>query len=83
MRLSGEGGEGTLSLSAFIFKKLGSGDRTGAPNFPPNDLATSSFKFSQIEFTPMRKSWERRLPRDQEEAANLFEMAVPGNQDLL
>jgi hypothetical protein len=34
----GEGGEGTLSLSAFIFKQLGSGDWVGAPIFPPHSL---------------------------------------------
>jgi hypothetical protein len=36
--LSGERGEGTLSLSAFIFNKLGSAVWDGAPNFPPHDL---------------------------------------------
>jgi len=35
---SGEGGEGTLTLSAFVFKMLGSGDEVRAPNFPPHDL---------------------------------------------
>jgi hypothetical protein len=37
-RTCGEGGEGTLSLSALIFNALGSGDGVGAPNFPPHDL---------------------------------------------
>ena len=38
LNFCGERGEGTLQLSAFIFNKLGSGDRVGAPNFPPHDL---------------------------------------------
>jgi hypothetical protein len=37
---SGERGEGTLSLSAFIFKVLDSAGWDGAPNFPPHDLMT-------------------------------------------
>jgi hypothetical protein len=36
--LCGEAGEGTLWLSAFIFNALDSGDRLGAPNFPPHGL---------------------------------------------
>jgi hypothetical protein len=38
MRLSGEGGERTWALSAFIFNVLDSTDRLGAPNFPPHGL---------------------------------------------
>jgi hypothetical protein len=41
---SGEGGEGTLSFSAFIFKKFDSGDGIRAPNFPPHHLVTIDVK---------------------------------------
>jgi hypothetical protein len=44
--LSGEGGEGTLSLSVFIIKVLGSAVWVGAPNFPPHDLAMFAIKFT-------------------------------------
>ncbi len=41
---SGERGEKTLWLSAFIFNVLGSGIWVGAPNFPPHDLVTIDLK---------------------------------------
>ena len=45
MKLSGEGGERTWALSAFIFNVLGSSDGAGAPNFPPHDLG----EFGQLK----------------------------------
>jgi hypothetical protein len=47
----GEGGEGTLWLSAFIFNALGSGDRIEAPNFPPHDLVIFAIKCNKIKIT--------------------------------
>jgi hypothetical protein len=37
---TGERGEGTLAVSAFIFNVLGSAVWDGAPNFPPHGLVT-------------------------------------------
>lgn len=36
------------SLSAFIFKMLGSGDGVGAPNFPPHDLVAIGDKYDEF-----------------------------------
>jgi hypothetical protein len=47
--LSGERGEGTLSLSAFIFKVLGSAGWDSAPNFPPHDLAMIVSKCIEVQ----------------------------------
>jgi len=43
----GEGGEGTLSLSAVIFNVLDSVSWDGAPNFPPHSLATFDIKSNE------------------------------------
>jgi hypothetical protein len=51
MRLSGERGEGTWGLSAFIFNVLDSPRWVGAPNFPPHDLVTFGSKYSLNKLT--------------------------------
>jgi hypothetical protein len=40
--------EGTLSLSAFIFKVLGSEGWVGARNFPPHRLVTIVTKYTKV-----------------------------------
>jgi hypothetical protein len=47
--MSGERGEGTLLLSAFIFNVLGPAVWDGAPNFPPHGLVTIGIKCNQLK----------------------------------